>query len=311
MQFQRATRRKVWIKLGLVGASGSGKTFSALRLATGLGGKIAVLDTENGSADLYADRFEYDTCTIQAPFTVERYREVINLAVRGGYNVLVMDSLSHAWAGAGGLLEQKDALDRRGGNQFANWQPITQQQEQFKAAILEAPIHIIGTMRAKADYVIDEAGGKKTPRKVGLAAIQRDGMEYELSVVFMLSADTIAVTDKDRTNLFRGHNAQLTEEHGQSIARWLDSGAEPLPAPAPSPAATVPPQRVTVTATASSVPGASATPNVCVDCGKSLTSGRVTFAMKNLGRAVCLDCERKPTEAAEVAEALREAAGVK
>lgn len=245
--FQRAQRRRTWMKLALIGASGSGKTYSALRLAAGLGGRIAVLDTENGSASLYAELTAFDTCELAPPYTVEAYKRVIHEAAQSGYQVLIIDSLSHAWAGEGGLLQQKEALDRRqqSGNQFANWQPITRMHEELKAAILHSPIHIIATMRAKADYVLETVNGRQVPRKVGLAAVQREGLEYEFSIVFQLSADTLAITDKDRTGLFAGHHAQLAEEHGRRIATWLESGADATaPAPvsiAPTPPAAEPP----------------------------------------------------------------------
>lgn len=239
MQFQRATRRKSYIKIALTGASGAGKTYSALKLAQGLGGRIAVVDTENGSASLYADLGDYDTLELTAPFTTERYQEAIQAAADAGYQVLIIDSLTHAWAGEGGLLAQKEMLDARGGsNTFTNWAPITRKHEAFKAAILQAPLHVIATMRSKTEYVVETQGGSKnTPRKVGTAPIQRDGMEYEFTLVFDLGADHAALPSKDRTSLFAGFHAPLTPAEGRKIAAWLESGAEPLAPSAEPPAA--------------------------------------------------------------------------
>ncbi len=233
--FKRAERRKTWIKLAVTGPSGSGKTLSSLYLAFGLGGKVAVADTENGSASLYSAVGEYDACEIGAPFTVAKYVAAIQDAVRAGYSVLIIDSISHAWAGEGGLLAQKEALDdRERSNKFGNWRGITKQHEEMKSAILQAPIHIIATMRSKTDYVLETgAEGKNTPRKVGMAPIQREGTEYDYSIVWDLAANHSAIVSKDRTGLFDGMNARLTEEHGRQIAEWLSSATAPAPTEAP------------------------------------------------------------------------------
>jgi hypothetical protein len=234
--FRRAERTKTWIKIAMTGPSGSGKTYSALKLAFGLGQRVALLDTENGSGSLYAHLGEYDTCEITAPFTVEKYQQGIRDAAAAGYDVLIIDSLTHEWAGEGGLLAQKEALDMRGGNQFTNWASVTKLHEALKATILQSPLHIIATMRSKAEYVVDQADGRKAaPRKVGMAPIQRDGMEYEFTVVFDVQADHSAIATKDRTSLFETLNRRISEEEGRLLARWLESGAEPAPEPVAAP----------------------------------------------------------------------------
>jgi hypothetical protein len=239
--FRRAERQRVYIKLALTGPSGCGKTYSALRLAFGMGHKVAMLDTENGSGSLYADISEYDVMEIEAPFTVTKYIEGIYDAAEMGYDVLIIDSLSHAWAGDGGLLSKKETLDARGGNPFSNWAAISKDHEALKSAILQSDIHVIATMRSKTDYVmVEDRTGKATPRKVGLAPVQRDGIEYEFSTVFDLTMDHAAVATKDRTGLFDGQTEILTERHGRRLLEWLSSGAEPPPRshprPAPAPA---------------------------------------------------------------------------
>jgi superfamily II DNA or RNA helicase len=152
--FKKAERKKAKLKIAITGPSGSGKTYSALQLATGLGKKIALIDTENDSASLYADRFEFDTLNIEPPFTIKKYLEAMKAAQAGGYDVLVIDSLSHAWAGEGGILERKSAKDNQGGNSYTNWAQFTKEHEEFKSALLYADIHVIGNMRSKQDYVM-------------------------------------------------------------------------------------------------------------------------------------------------------------
>lgn len=227
--FKKAVRSSVKLKLAITGPSGSGKTYSALKIAQGLGGKIAVIDTENASASLYSDSKgipEFDTCNVSSPYTVEKYREAIHGAIKAGYETLVIDSISHVWAGEGGLLEQKEILDNRGGrqNSYTNWATITKQHEQFKSEILNADINIIGTMRSKQEYAQIDDNGKKTIRKLGMAPIQRDGIEYEFTIVFDMAMNHTAEVSKDRTGLFDGKIFKPTEETGKEIKRWVESG---------------------------------------------------------------------------------------
>ncbi len=223
--FKKAERKQAKLKIALTGPSGSGKTYSALLIASGIGKKIAVVDTENSSASLYADRFEFDTVTINPPYTVQKYVEALKAAEAAGFEVLVIDSLTHAWAGAGGLLDKKEALDVRGGNSFTNWGSITKEHELFKGALLNAKMHLICTMRSKQDYVLEtNEKGKSAPRKVGLAPIQREGMEYEFTTVFDLGMDHSAMASKDRTSIFDGQVFKPTKETGESLLKWLMSG---------------------------------------------------------------------------------------
>ena len=224
--FKKAERKQAKLKIGISGPSGSGKTYSALRLASGIGKKIAVLDSERGSASLYSDRFDFDVVELAPPFTPEKYIEVMKGAVQGGYDVLIIDSVSHAWAGEGGLLNQKEQLDARGGNSFANWAKMTPKQERFVSAIVQCPIHIICTMRSKQDYSQSTENGKLKVQKVGLAPVQREGFEYELTTVFDVAMNHEAETSKDRTGLFVDKIAQITEETGKTFIDWLNTGAK-------------------------------------------------------------------------------------
>ncbi len=238
--FQKATRKKAKARVGIVGPAGSGKTFSSLQIAFGMGGKVAVIDTEHGSADLYAHLGDYDVAPITPPFTVDKYLSLIKDAEKAGYDIIIIDSLSHAWAGTGGLLEE---VDKRAGsgNKFAAWRDITPKHNALIDAMLQSPAHIIATMRSKTEYVIEEsANGKKVPRKIGMAPVQREGMDFEFTVVFDVDQNKhYATASKDRTSLFDGKCDILTREHGEQLKAWLESGVE---APPPvQPAATLPP----------------------------------------------------------------------
>lgn len=228
MSFQRAERKKAKLRLCLSGPSGSGKTYSALKIAMGLGGKIAMIDTENGSGELYAHLTEYDVMQLGAPYSPDRYIQAIKESERLGYNVLIIDSLTHAWTGEGGVLEMVDkaAKASTSGNSFTAWRNVTPKHNQLVDAILTSKLHIITTMRTKTEYVIEENDkGKKTPRKIGMAPIQRDGMEYEFTVVLDISTDShVASSSKDRTGLFDGKPDVLSENTGKTLLEWLESG---------------------------------------------------------------------------------------
>lgn len=224
--FQKATRKKAKLRLGIVGPSGSGKTYSALLIAKGLGGKVAVIDTENGSADLYAHLLEYDVATITPPYTPEKYIAMIHEAEKEGYNVVIIDSLTHAWAGEGGLLDKHGKIADSGrGNSFTAWRQVTPLHNQLIEAMLNSPCHIIGTMRAKTDYVQTTGDkGKTEIKKVGLAPVQREGMDYEFTTVFDIDINHNAQTSKDRTSLFDGQVFKPSEDTGKTMLNWLEDG---------------------------------------------------------------------------------------
>lgn len=225
--FKKAERKQAKLRLALSGPSGSGKTTGALRIAKGIGGKIAVLDTERGSASLYADICDFDVVELQPPYTPERYMEVINAAAKEGYDTLILDSITHEWNGQGGILEIVDniARTRFKGNSYAAWNEGTPRHQKFIDAMLASPLHIIATMRSKSVYVeTEKSNGKRAIEKQGSAPQQRDGLEYEFTVVLDLSVDgNIANASKDRTRMFRDPFL-ISEETGRKLSEWLNSG---------------------------------------------------------------------------------------
>lgn len=233
MQFTQAQRRRAKLKLAVTGPPGSGKTMSALRLATGLvgpGGKIAVIDTENRSASLYSDRYRFDVCDIEPPFDVEKFVAAIGAAQAAGYDCLIIDSASHMWKG---VLEFKGALDSRGGNSFTNWNQAGKKYDAGLSAILQSDIHLIACMRSKVEYVLEQdLKGKQVPRKVGLAPVFRDEGEYEFTIVFDVAHDHTAQVSKDRTGMFTDRIFQVSEDIGKQVGAWLDGGEIPTAEPA-------------------------------------------------------------------------------
>lgn len=228
--FTKAIRKKSKLRLALTGVSGAGKTYSALMLAKGLGGRIACIDTEAGSASLYSHLIDFDVLELSAPFAPDKYIDAITQAEESGYDVLIIDSLSAAWAGSGGVLEMVDDVTRasKSKNSYMAWAIGSKEQEKLIQKILTSSIHIICCMRSKTAYeLMDNGQGRKTPVKVGLQPIQRDNTEYEFQVVFDIARDNhFATASKDRTELFKDIPFLITEKIGEKLIKWLDSGVE-------------------------------------------------------------------------------------
>jgi hypothetical protein len=225
MNLQTAERKQAKIKLGLQGPSGSGKTMSALLIAYGLvndWSKIAVIDTENHSADLYAHLGPYQVLALEKPFTPERYIEAFEICEKAGIEVIITDSISHEWEGVGGILDIHGAMI---GNTFTNWNKVTPRHNAFVQRILQSPCHIIANIRSKQDYVLSEKNGKIIPEKVGLKGVTREGLDYEFTIVFELDIKHQATSTKDRTGLFMDKPSfMITPETGQTIAHWCNTG---------------------------------------------------------------------------------------
>jgi len=235
--FKRASKAAAKLRLGLIGPAGSGKTYTALRIAAGLGGKIAVVDTERGSASLYAGERGIDFDVIELDtYEVERFIEAIKDAASGGYATIIIDSLSHAWAGKGGILEfvDKSAKRNSGGGNFGAWRDATPRHNALVDAILGAPLHVICTLRSKVEYVVENVGGRNQVRKVGLQPVQRDGLEYEFTVVGDVTQEHDLIVTKTRAAFLKDAVIrEAGEDLGQQLAAWLADGDTPAPQAAP------------------------------------------------------------------------------
>jgi hypothetical protein len=233
MAFTKAVRKRAKLRLAVSGVAGSGKTTAALEIATGLlgksGGRIAVIDTERGSASLYATSYEYDVMELNPPYSPERFIEAIEAAEKAGYDVLILDSITHEWNGSGGCCDINEALaqSKYRGNTWSAWSDTTPRHRAFLDAILQSNMHVIATMRSKAETV---QGEDKKVRKVGMKTEQRDGTDYEFSVVFELEHQShAAITTKDRTRLFGGDPFKITTKTGESLRVWLETGEDTPP----------------------------------------------------------------------------------
>lgn len=232
MKLQTAQRKRAKIKLGLQAPSGGGKTYSALLLAYGLCNnweKIAVIDTENHSADLFSDLGAYKVLPLSAPYTPERYIEAIEACEADGMEVIIIDSASHEWAGKGGCLEshESEMSKMRFPNSFTAWAVITPRHQAFIDKILQSSCHIICTFRSKSEYVLMERNGKTVPQKVGMAPVTRDGFEFELTISFDLDLLHKAYCSKDRTRLFIDKDPfVITTETGKQILDWCNNGVD-------------------------------------------------------------------------------------
>jgi hypothetical protein len=225
MELRIAERKRAKMKLGLQGPSGSGKTYSSLLLAYGLCNdwlKIAVVDTENHSADLYAHLGKYNVLNLTKPFTPERYSEAIEACEIAGMNVIIIDSISQEWEGSGGIIETHATMV---GNSFTNWNTVTPRHNNFVQKILQSSCHIISTIRCKQDYVLSEKNGRYVPEKVGLKGVTRDGMDREFTIVLDLDFKHQAKASKDRTGLYMdGLPFIIKPDTGKRILDWCMMG---------------------------------------------------------------------------------------
>lgn len=226
---RKATRKKAKIRLGLSAVSGGGKTMSAILIAKGLAkgdlSKVALIDTENGSGDLYAHLGDYNVLPIEAPYTPEKYIAAIKECENAGMEVIIVDSITHEWNGKGGILEEHSKMT---GNSFTNWAKLTPRHQAFIDAILQSKSHVITTVRRKQDYEMMQEGGRTKVEKAGLKEETREGFEYELTANLELDVKHNATASKDRTGLFMD-KPQFTpsEETGKMLLEWCELGIEP------------------------------------------------------------------------------------
>lgn len=247
--FKKATKSQAKLRAAVFGPSGAGKTYTTLRVATGLagsGGRIAVIDTERGSASKYSDRFAFDVLELEDQ-SVQGYVDAIRMAAEAGYAVLIIDSLSHGWQT---LLEEVEKLAKAKyrGNTWSAWSEGTPLQRKLVQAILTFPGHVLATMRSKTEWTtVDDGKGRKAPQRVGLAPEQGKGVEYEFDLLVEISTDHIANVIKDRTGKFQDRLIEKPDESfGRALAAWLSEGEAPAivkaePAAAAAPATGEPP----------------------------------------------------------------------
>ena len=258
MPFTRATKLEAKLRLALAAPSGAGKTYTALQLATYLGGPIALIDTERGSASKYADLFTFDVRELDS-FHPQRYIDAIHEAEQDGYSALIIDSLSHAWAGKDGALDLVDkaakrlATHYRSGREdsFAAWREVTPIHNALVDAMVQSRVHLIVTLRTKTEYVVETKDGKMAPRKIGLAPIQRENLEYEFDVAADLDQEHTLIVHKSRCPALAGG---VFPNPGKDVAdillAWLHGMPVPTPQPlTPAQPTSSPPKTVFITAT--------------------------------------------------------------
>lgn len=223
---KKATRKQVKLRLGMSAVAGGGKTMSALLLAYGMTNdwsKIAVIDTENGSASLYSHLGDFNTIDLTAPFSPERYIECIKTCEDGGMEVIIVDSITHEWDGKGGVIDISNSMS---GNSFTNWAKITPRHQAFIDSILQSKCHVISCVRRKQDYEMTKGqDGKLKVEKAGLKEITREGFEYELTLNFNIDINHHSTASKDRTGLFMDKpEFIINSETGKKLIEWCNSG---------------------------------------------------------------------------------------
>lgn len=303
MQLRKAERRKAKLRIGLSGPAGSGKTYSALLLASGLASwdKIALIDTENGSGDLYSDLGAYNVITLKDNFAPEEYIKAIQACEQAGMEVIVIDSASHEWEGRGGCLEMNERIanTKFKGNTWAAWSETTPRHQKFIEAIVTSQAHVITTARSKTDTI--QADGKI--KKVGIKDIQREGFEYELTVAFNIDRDKhFAIASKDRTSLFIERDPFIIDAKvGHILLDWANSGVEaPVPAVTPKAAVIEPPKATDPIANAlglspeaiASAPKAASSLTACITCAAIITDKVLSYSKGKFGKALCFDCQK-------------------
>jgi hypothetical protein len=229
--YQKAVKHEAKLRLAIAGPSGAGKTYTSLAVATALaaGGRIALADTEHGSASKYADLFDFDVLELGPPYHPDRFVAAIRTAEESGYSVIILDTVSHAWNGTGGVLELVEQASKKfKGNSYMAWGEVTPIHNRLIEGIISSRIHVIATMRSKQDYILIERNGKQTPQKVGMAPIQRDGFEYEFDVFLDMDIENNAIVSKTRCPALTG---RMLSKPGADLADILSEWLTGEPAP--------------------------------------------------------------------------------
>lgn len=233
LNIKKAVRENIWVKLALMAPSGGGKTYSALRIATGMvealkemgeDYSILMLNTEAARGKYYANEFQYDIVDVTSPHNPEKYVELLKEIESLDQNyIVILDSSSHEWSGKGGCLE----LHSLAGGTFQAWGKVTPRHDKFLEALADSQLHIIATMRGKDQYEIQkDDSGKTGVKKLGVGAKQREGFEYEFTATFSIDQQSnLAISQKDNTHIFEDEGEQhLTERHGKQLIEWANSG---------------------------------------------------------------------------------------
>jgi len=224
---RKARRSATKLRLLLAGPSGSGKTWGALSIAKGMSGRTVVIDTEEGSSDLYDHLHEFDVIDLRPPFSPEAYIEAIQLAESKGYEVIIVDSVTHCWSGPGGCLEilEDVAKAQFRGNTWSAWSVVTPRWRAFVDKILRSPAHVICCGRSKTESAQVDDHGRKKVTKLGMKLEARDGLEFEFTCCLDIIHDGhYATVSKDRTGLFTGDPKPITPDTGRRLAEWLAGG---------------------------------------------------------------------------------------
>ena len=229
---KQAVRSKVFVKVALMAPSGGGKTFSSLRVATGMaqeiekreGRKARILlgNTEGDRGYYYANEFEYEIVDLEPPYTPEKFTSFLHWAEEEKYDIVILDSASHEWEGRGGCLE----IHAKAGGRYQDWKDVTPRHEKFIDAMAKTKINLIATMRGKDKYELEkDDNGKTSVNKLGVGAKQREGFEFEFTCTFMIDQKTnFATYQKDNTHIFENEiSVLLTEDHGKKLIMWANS----------------------------------------------------------------------------------------
>ena len=225
MGFKKAIREDIWVKACVIAPSGGGKSFSSLRMASGLAKKlsektgneerIAYIGTERSRDKYYANEFDYDLDQVERDYAPEKYIEKLEDALDSGYKVIIIDSISHEWVGTGGCLEIHSKMP---GNSYTNWNKVTPRHNKLMDLILDCDAHIIVTVRGKDKYAMEEVNGKQVVTKLNLGYQQRDDFEYLFTVSLNIDKDTHTFTTlKDNTHLFETRTEVLIEKDGEKL----------------------------------------------------------------------------------------------
>lgn len=245
---RKATRKQAKLRLGIAAPSGAGKTMGALLLAYGITRdweKIGMIDTEEGSGELYVGTQTHDLTIgdylytrISGDFNPKAYTDCIKAMENAGVELIIVDSLTHAWSGVGGLLEKQGKIADKSGNSYTAWRTVTPEHNALVNAMLQSKCHIVATIRSKVEYAMQKGDdGKYSVQKMGMAPVQREGMEYEFTVFFDIDTQHNARASKDRTGLFSQETASgaiekkifvISQEIGTILNDWLNRGEKPL-----------------------------------------------------------------------------------